>query len=123
MGNAIYNGGGFTSVGKQTRNNVAAVDSVIGAVTDWDPNANVRVAALAVGDAVYVGGAFTSVGGSSRRYLAAVDLSTGVLRSWDPSPNWEVNALLVSGTHLFAGGRFPSVGAESAHGFVALYGE
>ncbi|GIW09481.1 MAG: hypothetical protein KatS3mg061_0538 [Dehalococcoidia bacterium] len=38
-GSTVYVGGGFTSVGGQTRNRLAALDAATGNVTSWNPNA------------------------------------------------------------------------------------
>jgi hypothetical protein len=71
-GNTVYIGGGFTSIGIQSRNNIAALDATTGNATSWNPNANLLVYSLAVsGNTVYVGGAFDSIGrGISHCYFA-----------------------------------------------------
>ncbi len=56
-GSTVYVGGGFTSIGGQPRNRIAALDATTGAATSWNPNANLGVSALVVsGSTVYVGG-------------------------------------------------------------------
>jgi len=58
-GSTVYVGGGFTSVGGQARNRLAALDASTGNATSWNPNADSWVNALAVsGSTVYVGGEF-----------------------------------------------------------------
>ena len=39
-GSTVYAGGGFTSIGGQARNSIAALDATTGAATAWDPNAS-----------------------------------------------------------------------------------
>ena len=39
-GSTVYAGGTFTSIGGQTRNNIAALDASSGAATAWNPDAN-----------------------------------------------------------------------------------
>ncbi len=47
-------GGNFSSIGGQTRNNIAALDASSGQATPWDPSADSRVYALAVSDTLVV---------------------------------------------------------------------
>jgi hypothetical protein len=110
-----YIGGDFTSVGGQTRNRLARINSD-GTLHGWDPRANNIVRTLALsGSTVYVGGQFTSLspnGGTSvtRNRLAAVDASTGaVITAWDPRANDRVNTLAVSGSTVYVGGQFTSL--------------
>jgi trimeric autotransporter adhesin len=120
----VYAGGEFRSVGGQNRNNVAALDATTGIATAWNPNANARVNALAVsGITVYAGGEFSSVGGQSRRYIAALDAATGNALAWNERFGYlatGVNALAVSGTTVYAGGAFDSIGGQSCIGIAAL---
>ena len=56
MTGTVYAGGKFTSIGGQPRNYIAALDAT-GAATNWNPNANAEVNALALGGStVYAGG-------------------------------------------------------------------
>jgi hypothetical protein len=62
-GNTVYAGvsfaGGFTTIGGQPRNNIAALDATSGLATSWNPNANDAVVTLVVsGNTVYAGGGF-----------------------------------------------------------------
>jgi hypothetical protein len=95
-GGAIYAGGGFTIIGGQTRNNVAALDATTGAADPaWNPNASAPVLALAVaGSTVYAGGGFTSIGGGPQPYLAAIISSTVDV----PRPELEALSLTLGST-------------------------
>ncbi len=89
-GSTVYAGGVFTSIGGQTRNYIAALNTAgTGSATAWDPNPDNGVYALAVsGSTVYAGGVFTSIGGQSRNYIAALNTAgTGSATSWDPNPD------------------------------------
>lgn len=118
-GDTVYVGGYFTaitdSLGTQTRNRLAAIDSS-GDVTTWDPQANNAVNTIAVsGSMVYVGGRFTSFGGgaTARNRIAAFDTSSltpEVPTDWNPSASATVNALAVSGSMVYVGGAFSSFG-------------
>ena len=123
-GATIYAGGYFTSIGGQARNSIAALDAVTGAATAWNPNASSYVNALAVsGSTVYAGGDFTSIGGQARNRIAALDAVTGTATAWDPNasdPASGINALAVSGSTVYAGGRFSSIGGQVRNNIAAL---
>jgi hypothetical protein len=125
-GQTVYAGGTFTSIGGQTRNNIAALDSS-GLATTWDPNADKEVDALVVsGATVYAGGWFTSIGGQTRYAIAALDASSGDATTWHPDAgnvphgNANVSALAVSGSTVYAGGWFTSIGGQNRSGIAAL---
>ncbi len=123
-GSTVYVGGDFSSaygtptIGGQTRNYIAAIETSTSNATSWDPNANADVYALAVsGSTVYVGGYFTSdygtptIGNSTRNRIAAIDASTGNATSWDPHANDAIYALAVSGSIVYVGGDFTTLGS------------
>jgi hypothetical protein len=131
-GSTAYIGGNFTEVGGQPRNYLAAVDTTTGNVTDWNPNVTISayagigpVTALAIsGSTVYVGGMFSEVSAQPRNNLAAVDKTTGVPSSWNPSATiasgaW-VKSLLVSGSTVYVGGRFDSIGGQARNNVAAI---
>src|SRR5262249_59568024 len=76
------------------------------------------VFALAVSDGtVYVGGDFTS----PRALLAALDATTGAVTSGSPSLFGRlVTALGVSGSRVFAAGRFSSAGGVARNHLAAI---
>jgi hypothetical protein len=122
LGNTVYIGGSFTTVGGQTRNRLAAFDATTGALSAWNPSANNTVRALKVspaGTRVYVGGDFTAVGGAARARVAALSPSSGgAFSTWHPYVNDQVKAIATSnsGAHVYIGGDFDSVqGAGRAH--------
>lgn len=125
QGDYLYTGGSFTAVGGVTRNRLAKIDAVTGAVGPWNPNANKTVSALALspgGDLVYAGGDFTTLGGTARNRLAAVDAEVGTATTWNPVANGTVNALAPSldGGSVYAGGALTSVGGVSRPRLAAL---
>jgi len=125
-GSTVYAGGDFTSIGGETRNNIAALDAVTGLATSWNPNANDpwgsgEVWALALsGSTVYAGGNFINIGGETRNRIAALDATTGLATSWNPDANEEVSELALSGSTVYAGGAFTSIGGQTRNGFAAL---
>lgn len=121
-GTKLYAGGGFTSIGGQSRNNLAVLSTTGTGEADtvWDPDVNNQVSALAVyNNTVYAGGSFSSVKAQTRRNLAAVD-SLGNVTSWNPNPDDEVYALTYSGGKVYAGGSFNSIGGTSSSRVAAL---
>ena len=130
-GSTVYVGGSFTSIGGQPRNCIAALDATTGNATAWDPNASgssTYVLALAVsGSTVYAGGQFTTIGGQARSCIAALDATTGNATAWNPSATCNfpclfpyVKALAVSGSTVYAGGRFISIGFQLRNNLAAL---
>src|SRR5450756_316767 len=102
-GTTVYAGGWFTSIGRQTRNYIAALDAS-GNATSWNPNADSYVLALAVsGTTVYAGGYFTTIGGVSRPYFAQFDCPSPTVTGI--TPDHGVNNGSVSITNL-AGTEF-----------------
>jgi hypothetical protein len=83
------------------------------------------VDALAVsGPTVYAVGSFESIGGQARSRIAALDAITGVPTSWDPNAYAfcapYVAALAVSGSTVYAGGYFMSIGGQTRSNIAAL---
>src|SRR5205814_7356593 len=106
------------------RRNLAALDLATAQPLQWDPSVGgegEEVRALAVsGQTLYESGAFRSVGGVVRNSLAAVDVPTGAVTSWNPRPEPNVlpppvRALAHSGSIVFVGGHFTSVGGSIMH--------
>ena len=124
-GTTVFAGGEFTSIGGQDRNRIAALDAATGNALAWDPNANYIVYSIVVsGTTVYAGGSFTSIGGQSRNYIAALDATTGNATTWDPTasgnPYGTVLSLGLSGTTVYAGGVFTSIGGQRRNNIAAL---
>jgi len=125
----VYVGGTFTTIGSTavTRNRIAAIKTnpegtATAEATSWNPNANAAVKALVVSaSTVYVGGSFTTIGSTAvtRDRIAALKTNaeataTAEATGWNPNAiNGEVKALAVSGTVVYAGGTFQSIGLNS----------
>ncbi len=123
-GSNVYLGGQFTTVGGTTRNYVAAVGTDGTLDLAWDPDLDYlmtySVNAIGVsGSTVYLGGFFDRVGGIARNGAAAVDATTGVATAWDPNPiaagdlGGGVRAIELSGSNVYLGGDFITVGGQS----------
>src|SRR5439155_7352629 len=119
-GNTVYVGGGFTQIGGQPRRHVAALDAASGLATNWDPNANNEVRAMALsGSTVYMGGWFSTMGGEQRAGLAAVDGTTGTVLDWKADAG-DVNALALSGNTLYVAGLFDTIASQPRSSLAAL---
>ena len=105
-GPTVFVGGGFTSIGGQTRDRIAALDAATGLATAWNPNADGIVMGLAMsGMTVYAGGGFSNIGGQPRNRIAALDVASGLATAWNPAGSGgAVQPLAVSGTTVYAGG-------------------
>ncbi len=126
-GSTVYAGGEFRSIGGRARNRIAALDARTGRVTGWNPGANGAVDAVAVsGPTVYAGGEFRSIAGRARSYIAALNARTGRVTAWNPNASgnaagyFGVSTLVVSGSTVYAGGNFTSIGGHARHYIAAL---
>jgi hypothetical protein len=125
-GGTLYMGGFFTTVGISPRNYVAAVDTSTGSTTGFDSNANSFIRSLAIstsGTVLYMGGDFTTLdgGATTRNHIAAVDASDGsVISAFDPDANNVIVALALSGSTLYMGGGFTSIGTTSRNYIAAV---
>ena len=65
----ILAGGNFTSIGGQTRNNIARLDATTGLADSFDPNANSTVYSIAVqaDGKILAGGVFTTLAPNGER--------------------------------------------------------
>ena len=134
-GGTVYLAGGFTSItdasgsGLVARPGLAAVDTVYGRDTGWNPDPNGPVLAVAVFDSkVYLGGQFTSITNSdgsgtvTRNHAAAVDPAHGYDTGWNPDPSSYVDALAAAGGLIYMGGGFASITDSAGSGSVAREG-
>jgi hypothetical protein len=117
-GRWVYLAGDFTTVNGVSRQRVARVDRLTGAV---DPSFTVSTNRyvrdlLLVGDRLYLVGDFGSVNGASRGNAAAVDARTGAVDpTFRPEADALVNTVAISRdrTKLYLGGNFTHIGSAS----------
>jgi hypothetical protein len=136
-GEVVYVGGTFTVIGTNslTRNRLAAIKTNATAeaaaeATTWNPNASAEVTTLAVsGEIVYAGGTFTTIGtnNQTRHRIAAIKTNatataTAEATAWNPNADATVKALAISGSTVYAGGTFATVGATVRNRLAALNG-
>jgi hypothetical protein len=119
-GGDVYVGGAFTSLGGQTRYNLAVVDKISGAILSSNLVASGTVNALAAcSNRVYAGGSI-QMGGVARQNLAALEVSTGMATSWNPRASGSVAALVVTNGTVFVGGSFTNIGGQARQHIAAL---
>ena len=120
-GRSVYAGGSFSTIGGQTRSNIAAIDAASGLATSWNPNANNAVDEILVaGNLVYAGGSFTNIGGLAKFRLAALDAATGSATTWSPNVNGSIAAMALSGTTMYVGGSFSMIGVQTRNNIGAV---
>jgi uncharacterized membrane protein len=125
VGNEVYVGGGFTSAGGVSANNVARFNtqtntwSSLGTGSQNGVNGGVEALAV-VGNEVYVGGFFTSAGGVSANRVARFNTQTNTWSSLGTGSSNGVDslvfALAVVGNEVYVGGEFTSAGGVRANG-------
>src|SRR5437588_863864 len=129
----ILAGGNFTTIGGQTRNNIARLDATTGtdaaniivnlvpptgSADSFDtiaPNAILSISVQA-DEKIFAGGRFngsTSIGGQTRNRIARLDPTTGLADSFDPNANDAVYSIAVQADgKILAGGAFTSIGGQ-----------
>ncbi len=120
----VYLGGYFTKVWGVTRNYLAAVDTLTGALLPWNPGANGNIKKIAIaGATIYAGGTFTSMGGYPRINFAALD-EQGRVTNWNPNPSNQpdgahdvVFAIDVWNNSVAIGGEFIDAFSDNGYQF------
>jgi hypothetical protein len=125
----IYIGGDFTFVGPNTGHG-AAVSTTTGVPNVKFPRVNGPIYAVTAdgADGWYIGGRFTKVGDFTRNGLAHIKADGTVNPNWDPNVSGSfnnfiatnINAIAVSGSTVYIGGNFTSVGGQPRRGLAAL---
>jgi uncharacterized delta-60 repeat protein len=116
----ILVGGSFTSIGGQTRNNVARLDPTTGLADSFDPHASSNFGqetvfsfAMQRDGKIWVGGIFNSIGGQTRRGIARLDPTTGLADRFNANANGNVVSVVVQPDgKILAGGDFSSIGGQ-----------
>lgn len=126
-GPTIYACGAFTKIGGQFRYHLAALDTVTGLATAWNPspaggdydNGGVYVLAIS-GSTIYAGGTFATIDGQARHTLAAFDLTTGLVTPWNPDGNSDVEKFVISGSQAYVSGGFTHLGGQPRRGLAGI---
>jgi hypothetical protein len=115
----IFLGGQFIYSNMTERSRVARFTrSNMALDLNWNVNLNgpVNTITSSGSDFVYLGGEFTSVSGnlSANRIVRLSKTDAALDVSWLPNPNDIVHKILISGTHVYVGGRFTICGTGTA---------
>jgi len=119
----LWFGGIFTTVGGNTRNNAACINSS-NVVQSFNPNTDAIVNSVAYNSSnarVYLGGNFTTVGGNSAKWLAKVTDSAGTLAygnyGLDANRPGGVQCVRIDpSSNIVVTGRFDSVNNDTLYG-------
>ena len=109
-----YIGGIFSEIGGVARNNLAHILSDGSVDPSWDPDVGMWVECIALsGSTVYAGGVFTTVNQGTtpvtRNRIAAFNTTDGTVTAWNPDVNNTVYDIGVSGSTVYAVGKFGTV--------------
>lgn len=124
----LYVGGVFntisSSAGSFSRSKIAALSTSTGTLTSWNPVAGNKVSSMAMsGTMLYIGGDFVSVDGESRPHIAQLDTTASagnIATAWNPNADAIVNALAISGSNIYAGGEFTTIGGTTRNNIAAI---
>ena len=128
----ILTGGTFfgaNSIGGQTRNFIARLDSTTGLADSFDPNSSNLVTPIAVqaDGKILTGGAFLNIGGQARHGFARLDAASGVADTFDPNPTNMPGEGTFIGTiapqsdgKIWAAGQFANIGGQVRHYIARL---
>jgi hypothetical protein len=125
QGNQLVLGGQFDLVGAtDSRPRLFSLDKATFQPTDWNPQPNNSVWALAAGfnDTVFIGGAFTQLAGQPFSRLAKVSATTGIAQpSWAPQLDGAVKTIGSFNDTVFVGGDFEGLNGQSFPKLTALH--
>ena len=111
---AVFVGGVFSTIGGQTRSNLAKLSPITGAaLPNFAPNPDDAVFALVLaGGSLYVGGSFNAVDRQDRPAVVRMSATTGTLAGLNAKARSSdtVHALALAGSELYVGGLFPDLG-------------
>jgi uncharacterized delta-60 repeat protein len=116
-------GGYFTSVGGQTRNNIARLNADGTLDTGFYPNVNYFVESMAVqaDGKVMTGGRFTSVGGQTRNSIARLNADGTLDTDFNPNANSIAFSVAVQADgKVLIGGFFTSIGGQTRNHIARL---
>ncbi len=123
VGNTVFVGGAFSTIGGGNSNGLAALDKTTGLLFNSNPQIEGSgvYAIEAVGNTLYIGGNFPGINGVTRSNIAALNINDLSLQSWDPEAlGGEVYGIDVNGNTVFAAGSFLSIGGQPIGCLAAL---
>ena len=103
----ILVGGMFSSMGGQSRINIAQLDPNTGLADSFDAATSegsaffIYAIAVQADGKILVGGRFHTIGGQTRNRIARLDPTTALADSFNPNANHVVYAIAIQGTARF----------------------
>ncbi len=124
----IYMCGSFSQLNGVNRICLAKMDENGIINTSWNPGATITgngVSSICLyGGKLCAAGDFSSLGGQNRNNLVALDTATGLATSWVPATTGgssnNIRAVGASGSKIYIGGNFTSVGSKQISYLAAL---
>jgi len=122
----VYVGGGFSSIGGVTANNVAVYNPTtqLWSALGSGVNNAVRAIAIDASDNVYFGGFFSSAGGSTSNGIARWNASSS---TWSQIGGSTYTSFILSikvnpyNSNVYVGGIFTSIGTLATANYMAIY--
>ena len=120
----ILVGGGFGSIGGQTRNDIARLNAdgtLDSAFINTNANDLVNAIAVQPDGKILVAGAFTNIGGQSRNFIARLNPDGTLDGAFNPNANSSIAAIAVqSDGKILVGGQFTSIGGQTRNNIARL---
>ncbi len=115
-----YIGGSFTAVGAAAPRVLIVNASGTNQMPSLAVNSGINAAISDGSGGFYIGGDFTVVNGTSKKYLAHIGSDYSLDTNFDAGLDSTVSTIVASGTTLFIGGSFASVGGKPRGRFAAV---
>jgi uncharacterized delta-60 repeat protein len=112
----ILAGGGFSTIGGQTRSKIARLNATSGLADSFDPNADGSVESIVVqaDGKILAGGGFSIIGGQTRNQIARLHPDGTLDTGFDPNADNNVFSIAVQADgKILAGGSFTTIGGQS----------
>ena len=131
MGAYVYIGGYFQSLHAQLHLALASVDTLTGNPTNWSfyntvPSFSGYISSFVyAGGYLYAAGLFSEVDSVNRNGLVKFDQAGNVVLGWNPGAtmsggNDYAAVIAISGSHVFVGGSFTTIGGASVNNLAAI---
>lgn len=124
----ILVGGGFATIGGQSRNRLARLDATTGLADSFNPavtGASVYAITVQVDGKILVGGMFSNIGGQTRSCIARLDAATALADSFNPNATsggtTSVQSIAVQADgKILVGGGFTGIGSQGRNNIARL---
>ena len=131
MGAYVYIGGYFTGLHSQLHLTIGSVDTTAGNPTNWSfyntvPSGSGHISCFVyAGGYLYAAGLFSMIDSVNRNGLIKFDQAGNVVTGWNPGATMSggggyASVLAVSGSNVFVGGSFTSIGGSSVSNLAAI---